>query len=167
MPFVREIPTAGVTLQDRRDPFGPVIGLWRHIERKYGVKRETAAKFREPKIQQNNTYATHRIDEQMDRIQTALDGYSKAEIHQALYINSFPVAKKVATYDFNLQKNDDLRNEILDELILIDEQIQQLNVDIERARLTANYDLLVVLEQKVRHLEEMNQLILDNFFFVL
>ena len=106
---------------------------------------------------QNNTYAILRIDEQMDRIRTSLDGYSKAEIQQALYINSFPVAKKVATYDFNLQKNEELRKEILDELMLIDEQIQKLNVDIDRARLTANYDLLVKLEQKVRHLDEMKK----------
>jgi hypothetical protein len=107
--------------------------------------------------EQNNTYATLRIDEQMNRIRTALDAYSDVEIRQTLYINSFPVAKKVATYDFNVQKNEELRNEILDELLLIDGQIQKLNVDIERARLTTNYELLVVLEQKVRHLEEMKK----------
>jgi hypothetical protein len=107
--------------------------------------------------EQNNTYATLRIDEQMNRIRTALDAYSDVEIRQTLYINSFPVAKKVATYHFNVQKNEELRNEILDELLLIDGQIQKLNVDIERARLTTNYELLVVLEQKVRHLEEMKK----------
>jgi hypothetical protein len=74
--------------------------------------------------EQNNTYATLRIDEQMNRIRTALDAYSDVEIRQTLYINSFPVAKKVATYDFNVQKNEELRNEILDELLLIDGQIQ-------------------------------------------
>jgi hypothetical protein len=107
--------------------------------------------------EKNNSYAKSRIEEQMNRIRTALDAYSDAEIRQALYINSFPVAKKVANYDFNVQKNEEIRTEILDEILLIDRQIQQLRVDIDRARLTANYDLLVVLEQKVRHLEEMRK----------
>jgi hypothetical protein len=67
------------------------------------------------------------------------------------------VAKKVANYDFSSQKNASLRFEILTELRQLDEQIETLDVEIERARLMNNYDYMVRLEQKVRHLQEMRK----------
>ena len=74
-----------------------------------------------------------------------------------MFINAYPVAKKVAIADFRRQKNEELQQDIKNEMTQIDVQLERLNVEIERAKLLKNYELLVTLEQKEGHLLEIRK----------
>ncbi|UCF63804.1 MAG: tetratricopeptide repeat protein [bacterium] len=108
-------------------------------------------------VEQENEYAIEKIDALMDDIKSSLNLYSEADIQKALLINSYPVAKKVALADFQQQKDEELRQDIRDEMIQIDAQLQQLSVEIERAKLLGSYDRVVALEQNQRHLVEIGK----------
>ena len=108
-------------------------------------------------VRQENEYAIKKIDGLMDGIKSSLDLYSKEDIQRALFINAYPVAKKVAIADFQAQKNEELQQDIKEEMVQIDVQLERLNVEIERAKLMKNYELLVALEQKERHLLEIRK----------
>ena len=108
-------------------------------------------------VRQENEYAIKKIESLMDGIKSSLDLYSEADIQRALFINAYPVAKKVAIADFQAQKNEELQQDIKEEMVQIDVQLERLNVEIERAKLMKNYELLVALEQKERHLFEIRK----------
>ncbi|MCK4892841.1 MAG: tetratricopeptide repeat protein [Calditrichia bacterium] len=108
-------------------------------------------------VRQENEYAIKKIESLMDGIKSSLDLYSEADIQRALFINAYPVAKKVAIADFQAQKNEELQQDIKEEMVQIDVQLERLNVEIERAKLMKNYELLVALEQKERHLLEIRK----------
>ncbi len=108
-------------------------------------------------VRQENEYAIKKIEGLMDGIKSSLDLYSKEDIQRALFINAYPVAKKVAIADFQAQKNEELQQDIKEEMVQIDVQLERLNVEIERAKLMKNYELLVALEQKERHLFEIRK----------
>ena len=108
-------------------------------------------------VRQENEYAIKKIESLMDGIKSSLDLYSKEDIQRALFINAYPVAKKVAIADFQTQKNEELQQDIKEEMVQIDVQLERLNVEIERAKLMKNYELLVALEQKERHLFEIRK----------
>ena len=108
-------------------------------------------------VRQENEYAIKKIESLMDGIKSSLDLYSEADIQRALFINAYPVAKKVAIADFQAQKNEELQQDIKEEMVQIDVQLERLNVEIERAKLLKNYEMLVALEQKERHLLEIRK----------
>ena len=108
-------------------------------------------------VRQENEYAIKKIESLMDGIKSSLDLYSEADIQRSLFINAYPVAKKVAIADFQAQKNEELQQDIKEEMVQIDVQLERLNVEIERAKLMKNYELLVALEQKERHLLEIRK----------
>ena len=108
-------------------------------------------------VRQENEYAIKKIESLMDGIKSSLDLYSEEDIQRALFINAYPVAKKVAIADFQAQKNEELQQDIKEEMVQIDVQLERLNVEIERAKLMKNYELLVALEQKERHLLEIRK----------
>jgi hypothetical protein len=107
--------------------------------------------------EQQNTAAVERIDGLMEEIRTSLDNYTQEDIRQAVYVNAYPVAKKVADYDYRTQKDLQLQESVLQELQLVDVQLEKLNQEIERAKLIGNYDRVVMLEQKQRKLTEIRK----------
>lgn len=107
--------------------------------------------------EQGNELALSKINTAMTRISSSLDMYSKDQIRQALFINSYPVAKKMADGEFKTNKNEEIRQSILQEITLVDKQLNELNTEIQRAQLMGQYDVVVNLEQKVRQLQEIRK----------
>jgi hypothetical protein len=112
---------------------------------------------REIAARQENEYAVKKIDALLDEIKTSLDLYSKTDIQKSLFINAYPVAKKIAIADFQRQRNEELQQDIKTEITQIDVQLEKLNVEIERAKLLKNYGMVVILEQKETHLLEIRK----------
>jgi hypothetical protein len=108
-------------------------------------------------VKQENEYAIQKIDALMDEIKASLDLYSEQDIQKATFINAYPVAKKVAISDFQKRKNEEIQRDIREEMMQIDNQLERLNVEIERAKLLQNYKLVVSLEQKEKHLVELRK----------
>ncbi|MBN2366122.1 MAG: hypothetical protein EH225_09020 [Calditrichaeota bacterium] len=107
--------------------------------------------------EQGNEFALLKIDSMMTRIRTSLQDYSTNDIRQALFINSYPVAQKVAEGEFKNIKNDDLRRSILEELNLLNQQITETSVEIQRYKLLGDNQKVVSLEQELRHLLELRK----------
>ncbi len=107
--------------------------------------------------EQGNELALDKINSAMTRIRSSMDMYSSHQIRQALFINSYPVAKKVADGDFKSRKNEEIRQSILHEINLVDDQLKDLNTQIQRAQLLGQYNVVVPLEQKVRQLQEIRK----------
>ncbi len=107
--------------------------------------------------EQQNEEAVKRIDALMEQIRTTLNNYTQADIRQATYVNAYPVAKKVANTDYKTQKDSELQQSVEKEIQIVDSRLQQLEREIERAKMLGNYDRLVRLEQKQRKLAEIRR----------
>jgi hypothetical protein len=107
--------------------------------------------------EQQNTAAAERIDGLMKEISSSLENYTQEDIRQAVYVNAYPVAKKVADYDYRTQKDLQLQESVYQELQLVDIQLEKLNQEIERSKMIGNYDRVVMLEQKQRKLTEIRK----------
>jgi hypothetical protein len=107
--------------------------------------------------EQQNDAAVEKIEGLMNQTRSSLNNYTEEDIRQAIYVNAYPVAKKVADYDFRTQKDLQLQESVLQELQLVDIQLGKLEQEIERAKLLGNYDQVVMLEQKQRKLTEIRK----------
>lgn len=107
-----------------------------------------------------NKAAIAKADSLIIRLSAALDYVPEDYLRYASSYNLFdayPVARKVAEYDFQKRKTQQLRQAISQELSLIDDRVTSLQQQVERAKLKGDYIRVATLEQKISKLKEIRK----------
>jgi tetratricopeptide (TPR) repeat protein len=114
-----------------------------------------------------NTAAMVRIDSLISRLRTSIEIIPEAYSKQAMMFSAYPVARRVANYEFNARKNSQIRTEILDEISQVDFRLDALKTEVERARFNDDFKKVVSLEQKIQKLlavrKNYDQLYAESF----
>lgn len=114
-----------------------------------------------------NTAAMVRIDSLINRLRTSIEMIPEAYSEQAMMFSAYPVARRVANFEFNTRKNNQIRTEILDEINQIDLRLDALKTEVERARFKEDFKKVVSLEQKIQKLlavrKKYDQLYAESF----
>jgi len=107
-----------------------------------------------------NTKAMMKIDSTVIRLTSVLDQFPEGYLNNAIAYNwfdAYPVARRVADYDFNTNKNTQLRDDITSELDHIESRMSVLEQQVERAKLQGDYKKVVALEREKNKLLELQK----------
>lgn len=104
-----------------------------------------------------NTIAMSKIDSIIARLKSSIELIPGEFSQQAIMYSAFPISRRVANNLYLSQKNNELQNEILNEIQTIDDQINSLNTEVQKSKLIDDYAMVVSLEQKIQHLQEIRK----------
>ncbi len=99
-----------------------------------------------------NAQAMAKIDSIVSRLKSSVEIIPGEYSKKAVMFSAYPVARKVANYEYISQRNEDLRAEILNEVKLIDENLKLINNQIERSKFENDFKKIVSLELKEQEL---------------
>jgi len=104
-----------------------------------------------------NTMAMSKIDSIIARLKSSIEIIPGEFSQQAIMYSAFPISRRVATNQYLSQKNNELQYEILNEIKMINDQINTLNAEVQKSKLIDDYAMVVSLEQKIQHLQEIRK----------
>ena len=110
--------------------------------------------------EEGNNLAIAKIDSMMLRMTAVLDMFPDKYLQTAIAYNwfdAYPVAQKVADYEIQTTKKKQIRENILNEMALIDSRMINLQTEVERAKLKGDYATVVSIEQKIQKLVEIRK----------
>jgi hypothetical protein len=121
---------------------------------------EELQKLRELAKEEENKRVIAKIDSMMLRLTAVLDLFPEKYLKDAVSFNWFdgyPVSRKIADYEFNIEKHDYIKENIIQERNLINSHLAVLYREVERASLQRDYKRMITIEQKIKKLTEIKK----------
>ncbi|MFZ0391417.1 MAG: tetratricopeptide repeat protein [Calditrichia bacterium] len=107
-----------------------------------------------------NTRGILRVDSMQMRLTSVLERYPQDELRNALAYNwfaAYPVARRVAEYEFRKEKNQELQNEINEEISSLNDSVERLKTAIARQKQAGDFDDVAMAEHRMNRLQDLRK----------